>query len=218
MTDQSLEQVTKDLGYKFNPNVMLVNHEKKFPVDSTCSNLAIKYNMIYISAYQLIRENIEKKTDYGKKLLETRKQRALNPDMKVNDEFQEELYCPVHFDQKLVKELINKTISEKRTNEKFVILEGLCNSKTLANIDDQMEFRFMDEFFAIQQYIGDVKGIISFQSEAEPHIEREEEIEYEVFPEPPPVEEKPKKYDEDGNEIVDEDENADEPPPEDDDG
>lgn len=95
---------------------MLVNHEKKFPVDSTCSNLAIKYNMIYISAYQLIRDHIQRKTEYGKKLLETKRHRELNADMKVNDEFQEDLYCPVHYDDVLVKELINKTIAEKRTN------------------------------------------------------------------------------------------------------
>lgn len=140
---------------------MLVNHEKKFPVDSTCSNLAIKYNMIYISAYQLIREHIQQNTSFGKRLMETKRHRNLNADMKVNDEFQEELYCPVHFDENVVKELINKTISEKRTNQKFVILEGLCNSKNLANVDDQMVFRFMDELFAIEHYIGEVKGIIS---------------------------------------------------------
>lgn len=67
-----------------------------------------------------------------------------------------------------------------------------------------MVFRFMDELFAIESIIGEVKGIISMQSEAEPEILREEDIEYEVFPDPPPVEEKPKKYDEEGNEIVEE--------------
>lgn len=115
----------------------------------------------------------------------------------------------------MVKELINKTISEKRTNQKFVILEGLCNSKNLASLDDQMVFRFMDELFAIESIIGEVKGIVSLQSITEPDILREEDIEYEVFPDPPPVEEKPKKYDEDGNEIVEEEQE--EQPPEDED-
>lgn len=87
VTDQQYETVIKELASKFAPSVMLVNHEKKFPVDSTCANLAIKYNMIYISAYQLIREHIQKKTEYGVKLLETRKYRSLNPDMMVQDEF-----------------------------------------------------------------------------------------------------------------------------------
>lgn len=47
----SLESLTKDLNNKFSPKVVLVNHEKSLGVDNTCSNLAIKYNMIYISAY-----------------------------------------------------------------------------------------------------------------------------------------------------------------------
>lgn len=54
----SIESTTKDLNNKFAPKVILVNHEKQLPVDNTCSNLAIKYNMIYISAYQVIKQNI----------------------------------------------------------------------------------------------------------------------------------------------------------------
>ena len=49
--------------------VLLVNHEKRLGIDTTCANLAIKYNMIYISAYQIIKQNIEGNTDWGKKLL-----------------------------------------------------------------------------------------------------------------------------------------------------
>jgi len=33
------------------PRVILVNHEKRLSVDTTCANLAIKYNMLYLSAY-----------------------------------------------------------------------------------------------------------------------------------------------------------------------
>lgn len=69
-----------------------------------------------------------------------------------------------------------------------------------------MVFRFMDEFFSIEQNIGEVKGIISLQTDPELHIQKPEDIEYEVFPEPEPVPEKPKKYDEEGNEIVEEEE------------
>ena len=41
------------------------------------------------------------------------------------------------------------------------MLEGLCNSSKLVNPDDQMEIRFMDEFFAIEAVIGDVTAVIS---------------------------------------------------------
>jgi len=65
----------------------------------------------------------------------------------VRDEFNESEYSPVHFDVSLVCQLLKKTISEKRTNQKFVLLEGLCNSQKLSNVDDQLELRFMDELF-----------------------------------------------------------------------
>lgn len=208
-TDQSHESVVKDLSNKFAPHVLLIKHEKKFQVDNTCANLAIKYNMIYISVYQLIKEHITKKTKWGCQLIDSKRERDLNADMKVRDDFEEFIYSPVHYDENLVKEIINKTVSEKRTNQKFVILEGLCNSNNLAAEDDKMVFRFMDELFAIEHVIGEVKGIISLQSDTEPNFLREEDIEYEVFPEPEPEVEKPKKYDEDGNEIVDEGEDGD---------
>jgi hypothetical protein len=50
-TDSSLETTYGDLTKMFSPQVILVNHEKRLGIDTTCANLAIKYNMIYISAY-----------------------------------------------------------------------------------------------------------------------------------------------------------------------
>jgi len=37
------------------PRVILVNHEKRLSVDTTCANMGIKYNMLYISVYQIIK-------------------------------------------------------------------------------------------------------------------------------------------------------------------
>lgn len=128
--------------------------------------------------------------------------------MMIRDDFEEYTYSPVHYDENLVKDIINKTVSEKRTSQKFVILEGLCNSNNLANTDDQMVYRFMDELFAIEHVIGEVKGVISLQSDTEPNFIREEDKEHEVFPEPEPPKEKEKKFDEDGNEIVEEGEDG----------
>jgi adenylate kinase family enzyme len=61
-TSTSIESTMKELQNKVSPKVVLVNHEKKLPVDTTCTNLAIKYNMIYISAYQVIKNHIEQGT------------------------------------------------------------------------------------------------------------------------------------------------------------
>ena len=80
-TGTSLESTMKELNSKFSPKVILVNHEKKLPVDTPCANLAIKYNMIYISAYQVIREHIQNNTAWGKKLLAGKKNKAIDPSL-----------------------------------------------------------------------------------------------------------------------------------------
>ncbi len=57
-------------------------------------------------------------------------------------------------------ELLKQTVSEKRSSERYVILEGLCNTGKLSNIDDKYELRLMDEYFDIQLHIGEVAAII----------------------------------------------------------
>ena len=59
------------------PRVILVNHEKRLSVDTTCANLGIKYNMLYISVYQLIKQHIEENTSFGRALVATKKPRVM---------------------------------------------------------------------------------------------------------------------------------------------
>jgi len=94
----SIESTTKDLNNKFSPKVILVNHEKQLPVDNTCSNLAIKYNMIYISAYQIIKQNIQQKTAWGQKLQANRRARSIDSSLNVQDGFEEAEYSAAHYD------------------------------------------------------------------------------------------------------------------------
>lgn len=58
-TDSSEETILSELKDFFAPKVILVNHEKRLTVDTTCANLAIKYNFLYISVYQTIKQHIE---------------------------------------------------------------------------------------------------------------------------------------------------------------
>lgn len=115
-TDDSLETTTKDLFNKFSPKVILVNHEKELNVDTTCANLAIKYNMIYISAYQVIKYHIEQNTPWGQKLLSNKREKGIQSSFKVIDEFKEGLYSPVHYDLPKVMQLLKETVAEKRSN------------------------------------------------------------------------------------------------------
>jgi len=56
---------------------MMVKHDKKFAVDNSCANLSIKYNMLYISVYQLIQREIENHTEWGQKLTNSKNARDL---------------------------------------------------------------------------------------------------------------------------------------------
>jgi len=71
-TDASIETTTRELNNRFSPKVILVNHVKSLPVDTTCANIAIKYNMVYISAYQVLKHHIQSNTEWGKKLSASR--------------------------------------------------------------------------------------------------------------------------------------------------
>lgn len=64
---------------------------------------------MYISVYQLIKNHIETGTNYGKRLLTTKKTKGI--DVRVTettgkDDFLEEEYSAVHFDLDLVVELV----------------------------------------------------------------------------------------------------------------
>lgn len=140
-TSASLETTKKMLKTKFSPKVIIVNHEKRLGVDVTCANIAIKFNLLYISVYQLIRQHIEGKTEWGSKLLSTKRYKEIALTTQVRDEFNEAEFSAVHFNQKVVMDLINHTIAEHRTSQKYIILEGLCNSSKLTNEADKFELR-----------------------------------------------------------------------------
>jgi len=188
----SIESLTKELNNRFSPKVVLVNHEKSLPMDSQCANVAIKYNMLYVSAYQTIKKHIQDKTEWGKRLLKSQRPRAVVPAIAIKDEFQEANFSPVHFDLHTVMQLIKETVSGSKTNQKFVLIEGLCNCRKLAAEEDQLELRFMDEFFNIEATIGEVKAVIGMQFTEDPEYIREDQIEWEKFPEAPVAVEKPK--------------------------
>lgn len=162
-TKASLETTKKDLVSKFKPQVILINHEKRLGIDTTCSNLAIKYNMLYISAYQIIKQHITGKTEWGAKLESCKMPRDIVLSSSLRDEFDEAEYSPVHFDPAVVMGLLQYTVSTKMTNQKFVLLEGLCNTSKLGSQDDKLEMRSMDEFLDIERNIGSVKSIIGLQ-------------------------------------------------------
>ena len=181
-TDKSLETTLSQINKNFQPRVLIINHEKRLGIDTTCANLAIKYNMIYISAYQVIKNHIQKETEWGKRLLATKRVKELSQSSQARDEFNELEYSAVHFDLETVMAMIKDTILQKKTNQNVIILEGMCNTTKLQETDDQLELRVMDEIMSIERNIGDIAGIIGLQFGYEAETIKEDDIEYEQFP------------------------------------
>lgn len=84
---QSEESQLNILKKILKPRVILVNHEKRLGVDTTCANLAIKYNMVYLSAYQIIKQHIEDRTEFGRRLVATKKPKDIVLNTQTKDEF-----------------------------------------------------------------------------------------------------------------------------------
>jgi len=93
-------------------------------------------------------------------------------------------YSAVHFDLDLVVELIKHTIQQVRKGQKFILLEGFCNSGKLIFDDDRFELRYMDELFMIEKHIGEVQAVIGLQFNSDKEYIEEHEVQYEEFPEP----------------------------------
>lgn len=109
-TKASLETTKKELVGKFKPQVILINHDKRLGIDTTCANLAIKFNMLYLSAYQIIKQHIEGKTVWGTKLENSKTSKEIEITTALKDEFNEAEYSPVHYDQVVVMQLLQYTI------------------------------------------------------------------------------------------------------------
>lgn len=112
------------------------------------------------------------------------------------DPHDEQQFSAVHFDLHDVMDLIQATIAERRTNQRFILLEGLCNSGKLNENDDKLSLRYMDELFLIEKQLAEVTAVASLTFEKEENTHGDEkQTKYEEFP----VSEKP----EEGKKVLD---------------
>lgn len=77
--------------------------------------------------------------------------------------------------------LVQHTIAERRTNQRIILLEGLCNNAKMEKEIDRLSFRYMDEIFAVEKNIGEIASVLSLQYIVEPT--KFEDQEWEKFEE-----------------------------------
>jgi SHS2 domain-containing protein len=102
----------------------------------------------------------------------------------VQDPHDEAQFSAAHFDSSLVMEVIQSTVAERRTNQTYILLEGICNTSKLANEEERLTCREMDEFFMIEKCLGDIEACVSFTyNKEEEYTGTEEGVKFEEFPE-----------------------------------
>jgi hypothetical protein len=119
-----------------------------------------------------LKKHIETDTPWGKKLTAEKAKRALS----ANLDTEEAAYSPVHFKMESVCAILKECISEQRTNQDHVLLEGMCNHKLLAGEDDQMQVRYMDEFFALEELVAKVGAVINLGYDIEKELIEEVKV------------------------------------------
>jgi hypothetical protein len=77
--------------------------------------------------------------------------------------------------------LIKETVAQVQTNQKYIMIEGMCNSMRLKHEDDQLEVRLMDELMSIEANIGEIVGMIGLHFGEMRHDVGLDEIQYEEF-------------------------------------
>ena len=91
--------------------------------------------------------------------------------------------------------LLQHAISlHRKPSQRFILIEGLCNSSRLAGPEDKMELRLMDELFTVERHIGEVQAVIGLQFNSEKEYVEEDDVEWEQFEveQPPAKKEEPK--------------------------
>eukprot|EP00831_Metopus_contortus_P046645 TRINITY_DN374_c0_g1_i5.p1 TRINITY_DN374_c0_g1~~TRINITY_DN374_c0_g1_i5.p1 ORF type:complete len:314 (-),score=80.26 TRINITY_DN374_c0_g1_i5:42-983(-) len=187
-TDVSEGKTLVELRTVFEPKLVLIRHDPNIVTDSILASLSIKYDFLYLNIFDAIKEEIEMGTKMGKLLLQTKKPRELLPEISSAEDVK---YSPVHFDRKLIIDLVKSKIALKRTNQMFIVIDGFVNSHKLKNLEDREELRPMDELFAVDKEIGEIKTMLNLTRE------EYDKVEDDRVPEKPEKIEKPVEKEED---------------------
>jgi len=157
-TDQNEEFLTSKLKSIYQPNIILLKHEKSLEIDSIFTNLSIKYNFLYISLDEIIKNEIIRKTALGKELNRTKVCKEITEDFASNENIE---FCAIHYDQKLILKILKDILSKSSGKYQIAIINGYLNSHKLKGYEEKQDFRAMDELFAIEKEIGQIKGVIN---------------------------------------------------------
>ena len=181
-TDGPEDKLGPEVKEIFEPRLILLKHDSDINVGVVLMNLGIRYGFLFLDLANLIKQEIEDQTPIGKQLAQTKKPRELSKEYAGTDDSK---YCAIHYELKTVVNLIKQTIKKKGSKSQYIVINGFLNAHKLESWEEKQEFRAMDELFAIEKEIGQVRTVINFTKNAY------EEFEDDRVPEKPEPKVKP---------------------------
>jgi adenylate kinase len=186
-TEKELENSIREV---FEPKLVLLKWDGDASMSDVFVNLALKYSFLYISIPELIKREVSKRTSIGIELSLTKKPKELI----IEDE-----YSAAHYENGLILRLLKENMKKIAGKYQTAFVYGYLSSYKLKGWEEMQQFRVMDELFALEKEVGEIKSIINITQGDFESVENDrvaEKLEVKVKSQPKPISEEEEKKEE----------------------
>eukprot|EP00826_Nyctotherus_ovalis_P030639 TRINITY_DN2445_c0_g2_i1.p1 TRINITY_DN2445_c0_g2~~TRINITY_DN2445_c0_g2_i1.p1 ORF type:complete len:741 (-),score=248.26 TRINITY_DN2445_c0_g2_i1:325-2547(-) len=186
--DTTEEELERSIREVFEPKLVLLKWDED--MNEVFVNLAMKYSFLYISVPDLVKREVEQRTALGIELIQTRKPKEL---------VVEDPYSSAHYENALILKLLKEQIKRAAGKYQTAFISGYLSAYKLKGWEATQEFRVMDELFALEKEVGQIKSVVSIVRGCFESVENDrvaEKLEVRAKPPPKPAGEEEEKKEE----------------------
>jgi len=199
----TIKTVKDEIGYNF----IIIKHEYDISLEKTLKLFAARNKLLYVNVPKLIYEHFYENDEDAKKLEGFYGKKDLKIGCINNNDIEEIIYYkynPVHFEKKLVNQLILKYIAKNYHNiEKtgnFILLSGYLNYDLLKNPDEPFNLPLLELQNAME--LGELTAFVQM-TRSDIKSTEDEKPEQIIIEKPKKKKKEPKEGEEEGNEEGD---------------
>ena len=199
----TIKTVKDEIGYNF----IIIKHEYDISLEKTLKLFAARNKLLYVNVPKLIYEHFYENDEDAKKLEGFYGKKDLKVGCINNNDIEEIIYYkynPVHFEKKLVNQLILKYIAKNYHNiEKtgnFILLSGYLNYDLLKNPEEPFNLPLLELQNAME--LGELTAFVQM-TRSDIKSTEDEKPEQIIIEKPKKKKKEPKEGEEEGNEEGD---------------
>ena len=199
----TIKTVKDEIGYNF----IIIKHEYDISLEKTLKLFAARNKLLYVNVPKLIYEHFYENDEDAKKLEGFYGKKDLKIGCINNNDIEEIIYYkynPVHFEKKLVNQLILKYIAKNYHNiEKtgnFILLSGYLNYDLLKNPEEPFNLPLLELQNAME--LGELTAFVQM-TRSDIKSTEDEKPEQIIIEKPKKKKKEPKEGEEEGNEEGD---------------